>query len=323
MLRYVARRLVIAVFTLWGITVFTFCFINLAPGDPLSTLLFNASGGAAVSLSPEQTAALRARYGLDKPGPVRYLVWLRELTHGNLGRRYADQRPVAEAIRERLLPTLQLMGASLVIAILVGIPLGIVSALRQYSRLDVTLTLGAFVGVSLPEFFVGIILIYLLAVKLRWLPTSGMLTSGAHYTPGDNLRHLLMPALALGLAHVSSLMRYTRSSVLDVLRQDHVTAARAKGLSGRAVVARHVFRNALLPLITVIGLLLPTLVGGAAIVESIYQWPGMGTLYLDAVAQRDYGTIMGLALLTAVAVLLANLLADLAYAVADPRIRYE
>jgi len=322
LLKYVARRLLIAIPTLWGITVLTYAFINLAPGDPLTSLVLDARGGSAQSISPEALVQLRKEYGLDQPAPVRYMFWLEELARGNMGRRITDRSPVADVIRQRLGPTVELMSAALVISVALGIPLGVISALKQYSRLDYALTVWAFVGVSLPEFFAGIILIYILAVRLNWLPTSGMMTAGAYFSVPDNLAHLAMPAVVLGLAHTSALMRYARSSVLDVLRQEYVTTARAKGLGESVVVIVHIFRNAALPLITVVGLMLPRLIGGAAIVESIFQWPGMGTLYLDAVAQRDYGMIMGLIVMVSAAVLLANLVADLAYAVADPRIRY-
>ena len=206
--------------------------------------------------------------------------------------------------------------------LLVGIPLGIISALRQYSRLDYLLTVGAFVGISLPEFFTGILLIYILAVRLDLLPTSGMLTAGSYFSWSDNLRHLLIPAVVLSLGQLSSLMRYTRSSVLDVIHLDYVRTARAKGLWEQTVIIVHVFRNALLPIITVIGLMIPKLIAGSAIVESVFQWPGMGLLYLNAVQARDYPTIMAIVLLTAVIVLFSNLLTDFSYALADPRIRY-
>jgi peptide/nickel transport system permease protein len=324
MLRLLARRLLIAIPTLFGITVLSFTFVNFAPGDPLVSVVANLQGGGGTrALTPEVIQALRAKYGLDRPAPVRYVLWLTEISHGNLGRRYSDQRDVAELIfKERLLPTLELMGAALGLAILVGIPLGVICALKQYSRLDYALTVGAFAGVSLPEFFVGILLIYLLAVKLQWFPTSGMLTAGSYLTLGDNVHHLMLPAVVLGLPQLSALMRYARASVLDVVHQDYVRTAWAKGLAGWAVVVVHIFRNALLPLISVVGNLMPKLIGGSAIVESIFQWPGMGLLYLDAVQARDYATIMGLVLITAVMVLLSNLLADIGYSVADPRIRY-
>jgi peptide/nickel transport system permease protein len=323
MLAYLFRRLLIAVPTLLGITVLTFAFVNLAPGDPLMSMLGTLQGGRGGVISPEVLTSLRTRYGLDQPGPVRYAFWLGQLAQGNFGQRYSDRRDIADVIfGERLLPTLELMGAALALAIPLGIGLGVISALRHYGRLDYLLTVTAFVGISLPEFFAGILLIYFLAVRLRLLPTSGMETAGSSFSWGDNLQHLVMPAVVLSLGQLSELMRYARSSVLDVINLDYVRTARAKGLKEGRVILAHVFRNALLPLITVVGTMMPKLIAGSAIVESVFQWPGMGLLYLQSVQNRDYATIMALVLLTSVMVLLSNLLADLAYAFADPRIRY-
>jgi peptide/nickel transport system permease protein len=323
MLSYILRRLAIAAPTLLGISILTFAFINLAPGDPLVRLVANVDSGRSGPLSPQVVARLRAQYGLDRPPPIRYLVWLGEVARGNLGQRYTDGRDVAQVIfHERLGPTLELMGAALGVALLVGIPLGVISALRQHSGTDYALTIGAFAGVSLPEFFAAILLIYILAVRLRLLPTSGRMTPGAPFTVADNLLHLILPCLVLALSQISVLMRYARSSVLEVKSQEYVTTGRAKGLSESRVLASHVMRNALLPLISVVGVMIPRLIGGSAIVESVFQWPGLGSLYLDAVQNRDYVTIMAMMLLTAVAVLLSNLLADIAYALADPRIRF-
>ena len=319
--RYLLRRIAIAIPILLGISIFTFAFINAAPGDPVSAMVLNPNGG--VSYSAADLQDLRARYGLDKPAPVRYVVWLGQVLRGNLGTRIGDSRPVSQVIVERMGPTLELMSVALTLAVVVGIPLGIVSALKQYSWLDFGLTVVAFAGISLPEFFLGVLLIFVVSLKLHLLPTSGMIAVGAHYSLGDNLRHLILPAFALGASRTSSIVRYARSSMIDVIRQDYVVTARAKGLRGGTVVVRHAFRNAVLPLITIIGLQLPALLGGAAIVEAVFQWPGMGTLYLDSVSQRDYATIMGLVMLSGGLVLLSNLLVDVVYAIVDPRIRYE
>ncbi len=324
MFRYLIRRILIAVPTLIGITMISFALVNLAPGDPLISVIANLQGGRTRALSPEVIEAMRVRYGLDQPAPIRYVFWLGQVARGNLGQRYSDSREVSELIfKERLGATVELMGAALAISIIIGIPLGIVSALKQYSRVDYSLTIGAFIGVSLPEFFVGLLLIYFVAVRLDLLPTSGMSTAGSAFSWGDHLRHLLIPAVVLSLAQLSSLMRYSRSSVLDVIHQDYVRTARSKGLWERTVILTHVFRNALLPLITVIGLMIPKLTAGSAVVEAVFQWPGLGSLYLEAVQARDYPTIMAIVLLTALVVLISNLLADIAYAFADPRIRYD
>jgi peptide/nickel transport system permease protein len=270
----------------------------------------------------QELQRLRARYGLDKPLPVRYLVWLRSVAQGNLGVRISDNRPVSDVIWERVGPTAELIGSSIAVACLLGIPLGVVSAIKHHSRVDYGLTLLAFVGISLPEFFGAIGAIYIFAVKLDWLPVSGRLTRGTEYSLTDHLLHLVLPVAVLSMLLVASLVRYVRSSMLEALNQDYVTTARAKGLSARVVVSAHAFRNALLPIITVLALMLPAMVGGAVIIETIFQWPGIGLLYIDSVNNRDYPTLMSLVLLTGIAVALSNLLADLLYAVADPRIRY-
>jgi peptide/nickel transport system permease protein len=322
MAKYAARRLLIAIPTLWIITIMTFLVVNLAPGDPLVGLMLVSEGASPASMPPEYIASLREKYGLDRPMVERYGLWLKELAKGNLGMRYGQQQTVVEAIEHRLPYTLQLMGAAIGLAIVVGIPLGVISALHQYRKIDYTLTVVALGGISIPEFLVGIFCIYTLSVKLHLFPAGGTMTPGGHYNLVDNLHHLAMPAVALGMGYVSTFMRYTRSSVLDVLNQEHVTTARAKGLAHHVVISGHVLRNALLPLITVGGLMVPSLLAGSVVVESVFNWPGMGLLYLEAVTGRDYGTIMALVLITAVIVLLANLLTDLAYAVVDPRIRY-
>jgi peptide/nickel transport system permease protein len=206
---------------------------------------------------------------------------------------------------------------------LIGIPLGIISALRQYSLLDYLLTVGGFFWVSVPIFFLGLALLYIFALKLDLFPTSGMATAGAPPTLWDNLWHLVLPALAVATTNIAGFMRYSRSSMLDVIHQDYINTARAKGLKERVVMIRHGFRNALLPIVTLIGLTLPNIFGGAVITETIFQWPGIGMLYVQAVRGRDYNLTMGISFFSALLILLSNLLADLAYAAVDPRIRYD
>ncbi|MCO5222909.1 MAG: ABC transporter permease [Thermomicrobiales bacterium] len=322
MLAYILRRLAIAVPTLIGISILTFAFTAYAPGDPLTRLVANVEGGRSGPMTPEALAELRREHGLDRPLPVRYLKWVREVATGNLGERYTDRRDVSTVIfRERLRPTLELMGVALLISLCIGVPLGVLCAIKQYGFLDYSLTVGSFVGISLPEFFASILLIYVLAVRLHLVPTSGRITPGSQYSLTDNLHHIILPAIVLSLGQISILMRFTRSSVLEVVRNDFVNTARAKGLSESRVLTRHVLRNALLPLITIVGTMIPRLIGGSAVVETVFQWPGLGSLYLDSVYNRDFITIMAMMLLTAVAVLLSNLAADVAYAIADPRIR--
>lgn len=321
--RYILRRILQALPVLLGITIVTFTFTELAPGDAVSSMILAQQD----SMSTVDVEALRARYGLDQPAPVRYMAWMGGLLQGNMGVRIRSRVPVAEEIGRRMPATLRLMFSALTIAILLGIPLGIYSALNQYSRLDYILTGFVFVGISIPGFFAALAAIYLFGVKLDWFPTSGYSTIGADFgfwgQQWDRLRYLALPALVLGLESTASIMRYTRSSMLEVIRLDYIVTARAKGLGQFVLIARHALRNALLPVITVIGLRLPSLFGGALIIETIFNWPGMGILYLDGVETRDYPLIMGMVLISAVLIVISNLLTDLAYAVADPRIRYQ
>ena len=319
MQRYIIRRLLISIPVLLGVTVFSFVFVHLAPGDPVEALIDPVM---RADLGPEWVAQRKAGLGLNRPLPVRYAVWLGQLAQGNMGFSLVSRQPVGAQIGERIGPTLLLMGTSLLVAVALGVPLGILSAVRQYSLLDYLATIAGFVAISTPSFFLGLGLIYLLAVNLRLLPTSGMYTLGAEPSLGDLLAHLVLPVTVLGLGQTPQILRYTRSSMLEVLRQEYVTTARAKGLAERIVLLRHTLRNALIPLITVVGLSLPNLLGGAVITEQIFQWPGMGWLAVRAVNGRDYPLLMGVILVTATLVLLSNLLADILYARADPRIRY-
>jgi peptide/nickel transport system permease protein len=240
---------------------------------------------------------------------------------GNLGYSYATGQPVLKRIAERLPATIELMGVVLVVSTVVGCALGIGSALRRHSLWDHGLTALSMVWISVPAFFFALVALYIFALKLGVLPTFGMDTPGSD-DPLDHLKHLILPAGVLSLEALAATARYSRSAMLDVLSQDYVTTARAKGLAERVVTLRHAFRNALLPVITVVSLRVPALLGGAVVIESVFQWPGMGTLAILSIQQRDYPVLMGLTVMTATLVLLSNLLADMLYAYADPRIRY-
>jgi peptide/nickel transport system permease protein len=318
MTTYILRRLLINIPVLLGITVLVFLFIALAPGDPVSAYIKPELGD-----NPALREAMRKELGLDQPLPVRYVRWLGMALQGNLGYRAVGGQPVGEVVGRGLRASSILMGTALAIGCLVGIPFGIFSALRQYSRLDFTLTTLAFLGVSTPSFLLGLGGLYIFGLKLRLFPIGGMTTAGQPFSLMDFLSHLALPALILSAAYVAILMRYTRSSMLEVINATYVTTARAKGLQEQRVVLVHAFRNALLPIITVIGLALPEMVGGAVITETVFSWPGMGSLLVEGVAGRDYPLIMGISLLVGTTVLFANLLTDIAYAFADPRIRYQ
>ncbi|TGU99686.1 ABC transporter permease [Mesorhizobium sp. M00.F.Ca.ET.151.01.1.1] len=265
----------------------------------------------------------RGELGLDQPVYIQYLHWIGQILHGNLGRSFVNGRSVGDIIVERLPMTLELMGVALLVAFVIGTTLGVISALRQYKLTDYSLTLAGFVGVSIPDFFMGLLLVYVFALELRWLPSSGISTAGENFSLLDNLRHLVLPAAALALFRAAIFMRYARAGMLEVLNQSYMRTAKAKGLKPRTITLRHGLRNALIPLVTVFGLALPTLFGGSVVIETIFQWPGIGLMFIDSVVNRDSPVIMGYVLITAIIVMLANLGTDLAYSVLDPRVSYD
>lgn len=318
MWRWIFRRILISIPVFIGITMLTFSFVRLAPGDPVRMMV-----------NPEYMAGdaegyinrLRAELGLDQPLPVQYVRWAGNVLQGNLGFSYQDRRPVADIVRERVWPTTKLMGTALVLALLIGVPIGIIAALRQYSWVDYASAVLSLTTISLPSFFLGLATIYVFSLRLDLLPTSGMFTAGAEPNLLDDLRHLVLPAGILGFNLAGPFARYARASLLEVIRQDYLQTARAKGLSARSVTLRHALPNALIPLITVIGIQIPALFAGAVVIEQIFSWPGMGQLALAAITQRDYPVLMGFTMAVALLVLLCNIVTDIAYAVVDPRIR--
>lgn len=317
---YILRRLAVSIPILLGLTVVTFIFTQLMPGDFVDALIPTT---AIANFSPEQLEAMRENYGLNRPPHVRYLIWVRELLRGNLGKSLTSGAPVLDEILERLPATLQLTASSLLFGIIVGVGLGIISAVKQYSWIDQLLTLAGFFWISTPGFVFAIGGIFLLSQKLPLFPTSGIINYGEEATLLTRIHHMILPSVVLGLGSVASFMRYARSSMLDVIRQDYITVARAKGLAEKAILVGHALRNALIPLITIISLDIPFLIGGTVIIEHIFAWPGMGTYSLAAIHSRDYPVIMGVNFTVALVVLMSNLLADLTYAFVDPRIRYE
>jgi peptide/nickel transport system permease protein len=319
--QYVVRRLLLAVPMLIGITVITFTIVNLAPGDPITAMMDPLE---MRQMTRDEIEARRAELGLNQPIPLRYLLWLNQAARGNLGYSIQERRPVVAMIVEKLPASLALTVPSIVLAMVVGVALGLLSALRQYSAFDYAMTVGAFFGVSVPAFFFAFMGMYVFGVKLAWLPIFGMWTPGLPTAVNlDLLRHAVMPVTALVIAHLAGYTRYARAATLDALAGDFVVTARSKGISELAVLRFHVFRNALLPLVTIAGLSLPGLIAGSFVIETIFSWPGIGLMGYTAILQRDYPLQMGIALLSAVAVLLANLLTDVAYALVDPRIRYD
>ena len=292
-----------------------FAVLHLAPGGPAAIYALTPS------MSAEDLARLTRELGLDRPVPEQYLKWIRGVLTGNWGRSYRDGRLVLEIIGERIPATLLLMGSAFGLAVGLGLAAGIVGAVRQYSLFDHLLTFVSMVALSIPTFWLGLMAIYVFAVLLRVLPPGNMGTIGADFALLDRLRHLILPAATLGLVMVATWSRYTRASMLDVIREDYVRTARAKGMPGGAVILKHALRNALIPLITLAGLQLPMMLSGALVAETVFTWPGMGRLFVDSIGYRDYPVLMGLLMLTALLVVAGNLVADLIYAAVDPRVR--
>ena len=314
MASFLLNRLMQSLVLLALVSVIGFAVLHLAPGGPLSQF----------ALTPGMTQAdlqrIAHEMGLDRPLPLQYWEWISRLMRGDWGHSYRDNQPVLAIIAGRLPATLELMLTAILIAVLTGVVIGAMGAVRRGSIFDGLATVGAMVMLSIPTFWLGLIVIYIFALKLGWLP------AGSRSTVGDGsvldyARHLIAPALVLALVEVAVWSRYMRGAMLEVIGQDFIRTARAKGLSERAVMLRHAFRNALLPMIQLGGLELPTLLGGALVTETVFTWPGMGRLFLDSLGYRDYPVVMGILMVSAVLVLLGSLFADLFSAAADPRIR--
>ena len=322
MLRYIAKRLLFMVPLLFGITVICFTVMHLAPGSP-TDLQTQMNPRASV----EMKERLRSMYDLDKPLPVQYIRWVGKLARLDLGISFStDRRPVADKILERLPITILLNVLSMLLIFVVAIPLGVVSAVRQDSLFDRVTAVIVFIGFAVPTFWLALLLMILFGIHLSWLPISGIRSLNAEYLPPamafwDLIRHLILPVLLAAFGGLAGLSRYMRANMLEVIRQDYILTARAKGLSERAVIYRHALRNALLPVITILGLSIPGLIGGSVIFETIFAIPGMGQLFYMAVMARDYPVVMGILFIGAVLTLFGNLIADVFYALADPRIR--
>lgn len=315
MVSYIARRL-LTVFlpTLLGISILVFGAMHLIPGNFVDIML-----GLGADVSDEQRAAIAASYGLDRPLPVQYAIWLSGAVRGDLGQSLRTGEPVATVIRNRLPVTLELAALATLTSLLVAIPAGVISAVRRGGIIDALARLTALIGLSIPNFLLGTLLI--LFVSLRWpvLPTTGFVPISQGLV--ENLRSLALPTLSLGALLAASIMRMTRSALLEELRQEYLTVARAKGLSNRAVVLGHAVRNSLIPVITVVGIQTGYVLGGTVIIEQLFALPGVGRLALDAVLQRDYPLVQGTTLFIAACFVLVNLVTDLIYGVVDPRIR--
>lgn len=317
MFKYVCKRLLYAIPVFLGITFAVYTLINLAPGGPLAIL---ASSG---EMSLSDLEALKASLGLDKPIIVRYFLWLGGLFQGDLGVSYRTSQDVGMMIAQRIKPSLMLTGTGILGAIIIGIPLGILSAYKPNSPWDHLGSFVSFIGASFPSFFLSLLLIYTLAVKAGLFPTSGMYASGGGESLGDLLHHLALPAFVCGIQPIGNYIKQTRSSVMEVLNEEYIKTARSKGLTNTVVVIKHAFRNALIPVVTTVSLSIPFLVGGAVVVEQIFAWPGIGSLMITSIQSRDYPVIMGVTMLICGVVLVANLVLDLIYAALDPRIKFQ
>jgi peptide/nickel transport system permease protein len=343
---YITRRLLQTVGLLFLLSILLFVLVNLAPGGPL------AGQGQSRHIQPERAEILKRQFGLDKPLPLQYVVWLvgndwmrvdangdgiaesygtrKGILRGDFGFSFRNRKPVLTEISDRLWNTLYLMSITMFIALAVAIPIGIISAIRQYSTFDIAVTTFSFAGQAIPEFWLGLILILIFYAWLHnpftgesLLPAGGMYTIGAGFSIGDRIQHLILPVATGTLGWIAWYSRFMRSSMLDVKHQDYLRTARAKGLTERRVLYRHALRNALIPLVTLLALDLPYLIAGAVFIEMLFAWPGMGLLYYQAALARDYPVLMAILIIGAAAIILSNLLADILYAFLDPRVQYQ
>ena len=314
MFKYIVKRILIALPVLLGITIIDYVIMSLA-GSPLEILQGPRFSEAAIE-------AKSIAFGLDQPLYIQYFVWLKEMIQGNMGYSIKSYQPVSIIIGSHVGSTLLLMGTSLIISFIISIPAGIYSAVHRYTKRDYAVVTASFLGSSIPSFFLSLILIYFFTVRLGWLPSSGMTTTGETSNIMDVIKHMIMPVSVLVVSLAGTNIRYIRSAVLEILQQDYLRTARAKGIGHFRTINKHALRNALLPIITVIGMEIPMLFGGAVIVEQIFSWPGLGLITMNAIINRDYPVIMGVCLLTGVVVLIVNLLTDILYAFADPTIQY-
>jgi peptide/nickel transport system permease protein len=323
--RYILKRLLYAIPLLWGIATVTFFMMRLAPGDPLDMYL---EPQRQRQVDPEVIELLRQKYGLDQPIHVQYVRWLGNVLHGDFGESFRHRRPVSHLLAETIPYTLQLTVLAVLFDALIGITFGIISAVKQYSLLDKVVTLGSLIIYAVPGFWLALMLVLVFSVHLGWFPTSQTRSMDYEFLSawgkiGDRLWHLVLPVFVLGIASAAGTARYMRNRLLEVLSEDYVIAARARGFTERFVILKHALRNALIPIITIYGLSLPFLLGGATIIETIFAWPGMGRLAVGGVGGRDYPLIMATMLIAATLTVMGNLLADVTYAWVDPRVSYD
>ncbi len=325
MLKYTIKRLLLSVPLILGIITATFFMSPLAPGDPMDMYL---EPRRQSQMDPQVIELLRIKYGLDQPVHVQYVTWIKNFAQGDLGESFRYRRPVKDLLVEAVPYTLQLTFLAIILDALVGISLGIISAVKQYTKLDKAVTVGSLVVYAIPSFWLALMLIMVFSVNLGWFPTSQ--TRSMNYDDLsamgrilDRMWHLVLPVSIMGIAGAAGTARYMRSRLLEVLNEDYIMAARARGFRERTVIVKHALRNALIPIVTIYGMSLPFLLGGAAIIETIFAWPGMGRMTVSAVGGRDYPIIMATVTIAAILTVLGNLLADITYAAVDPRVSYD
>lgn len=314
---YLLRRLASTVLVFFLISIIVFTLIHLAPGDPVAMQIPPDQYNSA---TVEFIANKRHELGLDRALPIQYFAWVGQALQGDLGLSIVDGRQVSTIIGERIIPTVELMGLGITLAVVIALIFGTWAAVRKNRVVDYIITFFSMLTISTPGFFIGIIAIYVFSVKLKLLPSAGMSTTGVH-TTSDALKHLIMPVTILGLMMSAGLLRFVRGAMISELTSDYQRTALAKGLSRPAVVVKHVFRNALIPILTVIAYMIPQLLSGAVLIEAVFAWPGMGSMVVDEASKNDYPVLIAFAMITAILVLLSNLLADVLYTLVDPRVK--
>lgn len=315
MLRVLVPRLIQGIVVFILVSIITFLLVNLAPGGPSAIM--------RMDMTAEQRDTLTKQMGLDKPVPVRYAEWLVQVVQGDLGRSLSSEEPVSKRIAQRLPNTILLAGIALLLSIVLGIPMGVVAALRRNQGIDYALTFFSVIGLSIPAFWFGIMLILAFSVTWNWLPSSGAWSSGREFSFVDRLTHLIMPTIVLATTTLPSIVRFTRSSMLDVMHQDYIRTATGKGMARSRVIYGHALRNAINPVISVLGTQLPRLFGGAVVTEAVFGYPGMGRLAVEAANGRDYPLVMGITVVIAVVVIVTTVIVDLTYSWVDPRVRVQ
>ena len=315
--RYILKRLGVALVTFFGITLLAYALTSMMPGSPIDFIV-----SSNPNMTADQVAAMEEKMGLNQPVVIQYIKWLMEFLKGNLGYSYRTGNPVFEEIMVKLGGTLLLVGASMVLSLIIAIPLGTIAALKPNSIFDYISSGLAFVGNSTPGFFAGMIFIYFFCVKSNFFPMGGMYTSPSNKTVGDLIYHLVLPCSALALQQIGGYMRHVRSNMLETLGEDYIRTSKAKGLGRTRVVIAHGLRNAMIPIVTIVGMNIPLLIGGSVVTETVFSWPGIGMLMTTSINARDYPIIMGVTVVVATAVLVGNILIDFIYCIVDPRIKY-